>query len=304
MNRSAFEKDTAFPPLPLEEWKETKDTLHLYLQIVGKIRLMLFPSMNQWWHVTLYPSTRGLTTRPIPYGFGNFEIEFDFIKHKLDIRTSGGEEKSFPLIDGLTVADFYKQVFANLDAVGIETEILALPYDMPTTTPFAEDTEHRSYDREYIERFRRILIGVNDVFEVFRGRFTGKSSPVHMFWHSFDLALNRFSGEPAPVREGAGYVEREAYSQEVISFGFWAGDDNVVEPAFYAYIAPEPEGFSKAEVLPAEGYYRPESGLFILPYEAVRRSSTPEKDLLDFLQSTYEAGATLAGWDLAEREAR
>jgi len=302
MSKSAFEKETAFPPLPLEVWKPTKNTLHLYLQIVGKIRLALFPPMNHWWNVPFYVSTRGLTTRPIPYGYGNFEIEFDFIEHNLKIRTSSGDEKRFALADNLTVSDFYKQVFENLAALGIEAKIRTVPYEAPSKTPFAEDTENKSYDREYIERFRRILIGVNDVFAEFRGRFTGKSSPVHAFWHSFDLALTRFSGKPAPARAGAGKVEREAYSHEVISFGFWAGDDNVKEPAFYAYAAPEPEGFSLAEILPAEGYYRPESKLFILPYEAIRRSASPEKALLAFLQSTYEAGASLAGWNRAELE--
>jgi len=211
---------TTFPPLPLAEWKPTKNTLHLYAQIVGKIRLKLFPRLNHWWHVPLYVSPRGITTRPIPYGGGNFEIEFDFRDHALKIRCDTGDSREFPLHDGLTVAEFYRQVFENLSALGIEAKIWAVPYEAPSKTPFAEDMEDMSYDKEYIERFHQILVSVNNIFEEFRGRFTGKSTPVHLFWHSFDLALTRFSGKPAKIREGAGMVEAQAYSHGVISFGF------------------------------------------------------------------------------------
>ena len=304
MNQTAFAKETAFPPLPLEEWRATKNTLHLYLQIVGKIRLALFPPMNHWWNVPLYVSTRGLTTRPIPYGFGNFEIEFDFVEHQLKIKTSDGEQKSFALADGLTVADFYRQVFESLTTLGIEAKIRAVPYEAPSKTPFAGDKENKSYDKEYIERFRRILIGVDDILEEFRGRFTGKSTPVHLFWHSFDLALTRFSGKPAPVREGAGKVEREAYSQEVISFGFWAGDDNVSAPAFYSYTAPEPQNLTEEKLQPEAAFWGESNGahLALLMYDEARKSDTPNETILEFLESAYQAGAKRAGWDAEKFE--
>lgn len=298
MKETAFGKETAFPPLPLEEWKRTKNTLHLYLQIVGKIRLGLFPRLNHWWHVPFYVSTRGLTTRPIPYKNGNFEIEFDFIEHKLKIFTSGGERREFQLRDDLTVAEFYQKVFENLATLGIETKIKAKPYEAPSATPFAEDTENKFYDKEYIERFRRILIGVNDIFEEFRGRFTGKSTPVHLFWHSFDLALTRFSGKSAPVRDEAGTVEREAYSHEVISFGFWAGDDNVPAPAFYSYTAPEPEKLTDEKLKPESAFWNTDKGaMALLMYEDARKSESPRETVLEFLESAYQAGAKRADWD-------
>jgi len=301
MNQTAFDKESAFPPLPLDEWRATKNTLHLYLQIVGKIRLATFPRLNHWWHVPFYVSTRGLTTRPIPYASGNFEIEFDFIEHALRILTNQGDERSFALEDGLTVADFYRQVFENLAVLGIEAKIRAVPYEAPSKTPFAEDTENKSYDKEYIERYRRILIGVNDVFEEFRGRFTGKSTPVHLFWHSFDLALTRFSGKPAPVRAEAGTVEREAYSHEVISFGFWAGDDNVPAPAFYSYTAPEPEGLTDEKLKPDAAIWNTDKGaMALLMYEDARNAESPRETILEFLESAYQAGAKRGGWNAAE----
>ena len=299
-NLNGLSKAAAFPPLPLEEWKTTKNTLHLYLQIVGKIRLSLFPRLNHWWHVPFYVSTRGLTTRPIPYKNGNFEIEFDFIEHKLRFFTSSGERREFDLRDGLTVAEFYQKVFENLSELDIETKIWAMPYEAPSTTPFAENTENKSYNKEYIERFRRILIGINDIFEEFRGSFLGKSTPVHLFWHSFDLALTRFSGKPAPVREEASSVEREAYSHEVISFGFWAGDDNVSAPAFYAYTAPEPENLTEEKLQPGSAFWG-ESGsghLALLMYDDVRNSESPRETVLGFLESAYQAGAKRADWDI------
>lgn len=288
-----------FSPLPLAEWKATKNTLHLYLQIVGKIRLALFPPQNHWWNVTFYVSTRGLTTRPIPYGVGNFEIEFDLIEHKLKISTSSGERREFALEDGLTVAEFYRKVFENLAELGIETKIWAVPYDTFSKTPFPEDTENKSYDKKYVERFRQILIGVDDIFEEFRGRFTGKSTPVHVFWHSFDLALTRFSGKEAPVREEAGIVERKAYSHEVISFGFWAGDDNVPAPAFYSYTAPEPNGLMEELLLPEKAFWDTSKGaMAILMYDDARNSGRPRETILEFLESAYTAGAKRAGWDV------
>ena len=250
-----FGKESMFPPLPLADWQETKNTLHLYLQIVGKIRLALFPHLNHWWHVPLYVSSRGLTTQAIPYGYGNFEIAFDFIEHRLMITTSNGTRRQFSLQDGLSVSEFYQTLFAQLAALGIQVKIRAVPYKISSQEPFETDTQHAAYDKEYIERFWRILAGVDTIFETFRGRFIGKSTPVHVFWHSLDLALTRFSGRLAPVREGAGLVDREAYSHEVISFGFWAGDDNVPAPAFYSYTAPEPEGLTAEPLRPEAAYW-------------------------------------------------
>jgi hypothetical protein len=292
--------DNAWPALPLEEWQATKNTLHLYSQIVGKIRLALFPRLNHWWHVTHYVTPRGLTTRPIPYAGGSFEIAFDFIDHKLKISTSQGNRREFDLHDGLTVADFYRKVFENLDSLGIHADIKAVPYEAPSNTPFAEDVENWSYDKEYIERFRRVLVGVNDIFEEFRGRFTGKSTPVHLFWHSFDLALTRFSGKPAKAREGAGLVEREAYSHEVISFGFWAGDKkNVPAPAFYSYTAPEPDGLADEPLAPDSAKWAESNGahMALLMYEDARNAEDPREMVLEFLESAYRAGAKRAGWD-------
>lgn len=297
-NSTAFGVENAFPPLPLADWKATKDTLHLYLQIVGKIRLKLFPRQNHWWHVPFYVSPRGLTTRPIPYDFGNFEIEFDFIEHELKISRHDGERKSFALEDGLTVADFYRQVFENLSALGVETQIRAVPYEAAGKIPFAEDTENKSYDKESVAKFHRILTSVNDVLEEFRGRFTGKSTPVHLFWHSFDLALTRFSGKPAPVKAEAGMVEREAYSHEVISFGFWAGDDNVPAPAFYSYTAPEPENLTDEKLKPAAAMWNTDKGaMAILMYDDALKTDSPREAITEFLESAYQAGAKRAGWD-------
>lgn len=291
-----------FPDIPLEAWRPTKDTLHLYCQIVGKIRLAMHPRINHWWHVPLYVSPRGLTTRTIPFKSGNFEIEFDFNDHRLEIRTSDGRHEDFALFDGLSVADFYKSLFQNLEKLGIEPEIRAVPYEAPSTTPFAEDNENKSYDKEYVERFHRTLVVVDDILEEFRGRFVGKSTPVHMFWHSFDLALTRFSGKRVPPREGAGLVEREAYSHEVISFGFWFGDDKVPAPAFYSYVAPEPEGLAEEPLSPASAQWAESNGahLALLMYEAVRTTKDPRATALEFLESAYQAGARRAGWDVEQ----
>jgi hypothetical protein len=294
-------KQEQFPSLPLENWRPTKNTLHLYLQIVGKIRLKLFPRINHWWHVALYVSPRGITTRPIPYGAGSFEIEFDFCDHVLRIKCDTGDSREFPLRDGLSVAEFYRQVFENLAALGIDVKIRAIPYEAPSKIPFAEDTENMSYDKEYIERFHRILVSVNNIFEEFRGRFTGKSTPVHLFWHSFDLALTRFSGKPAKMREGAGMVEAEAYSHEVISFGFWAGDDKVPAPAFYSYAAPEPAGLADEKLGPDSARWNEANGshMAVLMYDDIRGSDSPREKVLEFLESAYQAGAKRAGWDIA-----
>ncbi len=287
-----------FPEMPLNAWRSTKDTLHLYMQIVGKIRLAMHPRINHWWHVPFYVSPRGLTTRAIPFEGGSFEIEFDLRDHELKMRTSGGGTEDFALYDGLTVADFYESVFANLAKLGIRPTIKPVPYEAPSSTPFAENNENSSYDKDYVERFHSILVAVDDVFEEFRGRFTGKSTPVHLFWHSFDLALTRFSGKAAPPRETVNRVEREAYSHEVISFGFWFGDDNVPAPAFYSYTAPEPEGLAD-EPLPAPAAWQEANGshMALLMYDDVRQSDAPREAILQFLESAYRAGARRAGWD-------
>jgi hypothetical protein len=292
----------AFPEMPLDAWRPTKNTLHLYLQIVGKIRLAMHPRLNHWWHVPLYVSPRGLTTRTIPFSGGNFEIEFNFRDHQLEISTSEGGSEDFALYDGLSVADFYSSVFANLAKLGIEPKIWAMPYEAPSTTPFPEDRENRSYDKEYVERFHHILVGVDDILQEFRGRFTGKSTPVHLFWHSFDLALTRFSGKPAPPMPEANMVTQEAYSHEVISFGFWFGDDkpnSVAAPAFYSYTTPEPTGLADEPLSPESAKWVDSNGahLALLMYDDVRAKT---RLISEFLQSAYEAGAKTANWPLDE----
>lgn len=289
-----------FPEMPLDAWRPTKNTLHLYCQIVGKIRLAMHPRINHWWHVPLYVSPRGLTTRTMPYRGGNFEIEFDFKTHKLEIRTSDGAIEDFALYDGLTVADFYASLFSNLAKLGIEPHIKSIPYEAPSTTPFPDDIENKSYDKTYVERFHQILVTVDDILQEFRGRFIGKSTPVHMFWHSFDLALTRFSGKRAAPRAEAGMVEREAYSHEVISFGFWFGDDKTVPaPAFYSYTAPEPADLAEEPLSPAAAKWADSNGahMALLMYDAARVSDDPREAILEFLESAYQAGAKRAGWD-------
>jgi len=295
MVSTSFTRDVQFPPLPLEEWEDTKNTLHLFLQIVGKVRLALFPKMNHWWHVPFYVSVRGLTTGSIPYEDMTFEMEFNFRdkEHVLRIETSEGDLKTVPL-KGLSVAVFYDRVFSSLGELGIVVGIKPVPYDMPgvSTEPFPSDYQ------EYVNRFWRILVQVSSIFQVFRGWFIGKSSPVHFFWHHADLALTLFSGRPAPVREGASPVERESSSHEIISFGFWAGDQNIREPAFYAYMHPQPAGFMNEPLNPKEAFWSHQAGEAFLTYEAVRNADSPEKAVLDFLESVYQAGAKKANWDI------
>lgn len=301
MNTPATSAIELFPPMPLDEWRPTKNTLHLYLQIVGKIRLAMHPRINHWWHVPLYVSPRGLTTRSIPFKGGNFEIEFNFRDHQLEIRTNSGRFEDFALFDGLSVADFYSSLFSNLSKLGIEPKIWAQPYEAPSTIRFAEDHENRSYDKKYIERFHHVLVAVDDILEEFRGRFTGKSTPVHLFWHSFDLALTRFSGRPAPPMPEANMVTREAYSHEVISFGFWFGDDkpnSVAAPAFYSYTAPEPAGLADEPLSPPSAKWVDSNGahLALLMYDDVRELPNVRDIVLDFLESSYQAGGKRASW--------
>lgn len=297
----------AFPEIPLDAWRPTKNTLHLYCQIVGKIRLAMHPRINHWWHVPLYVTPRGLSTRTIPYDGGNFEIEFDFREHKLTMRTSEGGFEDFALYDGLTVADFYSSTFANLAKLGIHPRIWAVPYEAPSTMPFAEDHENKSYDKEYVERFHQILVAVDHVFQEFRGRFYGKSTPVHLFWHSFDLALTRFSGKAAPPMPEANKVTQEAYSHEVISFGFWFGDDkpnSVGAPAFYSYTAPKPDGLENEPLQPDSAFWTPDGGMALLMYDEIRDKADARQLVLDFLESAYQAGAKSAEWNLDEFSVR
>ncbi|MCK5390860.1 MAG: hypothetical protein KAJ31_00365 [Deltaproteobacteria bacterium] len=295
--------DSVFPSLPIEEWEETKNTLHLFFQIVGKIRLTLFPKMNHWWHVTLYLSPGGMTTRPIPYQNMIFEIKFDFINHRLIITTSNGQEKSFGL-EGISVSDFYKKVDTSLKELGIEVKIRSTPYDVPfSDVPFESDREHSSYDKEYVNRYWRILVQVNSVFEEFRSRFIGKSTPVHLYWHHADLAVTRYSGKKAPDYEGGTAADKEAYSHEVISFGFWAGDQNVRAPAFYSYTYPEPEGLSEEPLSPKEAFWNTDNGsMAVLMYDDLRKSDSPRQALLDYLESAYLAGTKRANWKIEELE--
>jgi hypothetical protein len=298
---------STFPAIPLDAWRPTKNTLHLFCQIVGKIRLAMHPRLNHWWHVPLYVSARGLTTRTIPFDGGNFEIEFDFCSHELRIKTSDGRVEDFALFDGLSVADFYASVMANLAKLGITPQIRTNPYEAPSTTPFPDDDLNSSYDKVYVERFFEILVAVDDIFEEFRGRFIGKSTGVHLFWHSFDLALTRFSGKAAPPMPEANMVTREAYSHEVISFGFWFGDDkenSVAAPAFYSYTAPAPEGLANEPLRPPTAKWTPDGGMALLMYDDVRTEENARASVLEFLESAYGAGARKAGWDTGPLELR
>jgi hypothetical protein len=288
------------PELALEQWEPTKETLHLWSQIVGKVRLASTEPQNHWWHAPFYVDTRGLTTRRLRYEDLDFDVSFDFVTHELVLRTSRGEVDSFPLSDGLSVAAFHGRFFALLAARDIEVETTAEPFGVPVTTPFAEDTEHASYDRDAVERFWQALRWIDWTLQEFAGWFCGKTSPVHLFWHGFDLAVTRFSGRRAPELPNADAVTREAYSHEVISFGFWPGDQKVRMPAFYSYTAPEPADLADQPLRPdAASWQRPfgSSHLALLSYDEVRTSPDPRETLLDFLQSAYEAGAITAGWD-------
>jgi hypothetical protein len=293
-----------WPQLKFSEWQDTLATLHMWTQIVGKIRLKQTPLVNHWWNVPLYVSARGLTTTAMPYRDRYFEIEFDFIDHKLRIECSDGASRTLKLRPQ-SVADFYAEVMAALGELGIEVRIWTMPVEIPNPIRFTEDHEHKSYDAEYANRFWRALVKMDEVFQDFRSRFIGKSSPVHFFWGSFDLAVTRFSGRLAPPRADADVINREAYSHEVISHGWWPGNKDM-EAAFYSYTAPEPAGLSdvvgQGKILPTETFYNSEMKEFFLPYDAVRTATSPEQTLMDFCQTTYEAGANLAKWDRAALE--
>ena len=292
-----------WPDLPLEAWKETCATLHMWTQVVGKIRLAQTPLVNHWWNVPLYVTPRGLTTSAMPCGSRVFEMEFDFIDHNLLIRCSDGATKSIALY-ARSVADFYEEVMKTLHGLAIDVKIWTTPVEIPDPIPFEKDHQHASYDPEYANRFWRILVSVDRVFNEFRSRFIGKVSPVHFFWGSFDLAVTRFSGRRAPEREGADPITREAYSHEVISHGFWPGGGAVQGAAFYSYTAPEPQGLASEIVRPNAAFYSKEMSEFLFMYDDARQSESPEAALMEFLESTYEAGANLAKWDRDELERR
>jgi Family of unknown function (DUF5996) len=273
----------------------------MWTQIVGKTRMTLSPPQNHWWHVALYVTPRGLNTSSIPYHHLTFDVDFDLIAHKLSIRTSEGREYSMALAPR-SVADFYREYMAALSALGIEVSFSRTPEEFDDKTPFDEDRRHASYDAAAVEAFRRVLVHCDRVLKQFRSAFIGKCSPVHFFWGSFDLAVTRFCGRPAPVPENADRITREAYSHEVISCGFWPGDRRFNDPAFYSYTVPAPAGIERETVRPGAAGWNPEMGEFILKYDDVRAAESPERAILDFCQSTYEAGAKLAGWDCAALE--
>ncbi len=291
----------SWPALAFAEWKDTAATLHMWTQIVGKIRLMLSPWTNHSWHVTLYVTSRGLTTSPIPHGTSTFEIRFDFIDHELRIIKSDGAARVLKLRPQ-PVAKFYREVMNALDEMELPVVINTTPNEIQEAIPFDQDEQHRSYDREYANRFWRVLVQSDRVFKEFRSRFCGKCSPVHFFWGSFDLAVTRFSGRPAPPHPGGvphlpDAIAREAYSQEVSSLGFWPGNDAFPTGIYYSYAYPEPPGFSEAKIRPEAARYDAKLHEFVLPYDAVRTADTPDDVLIDFAHSTYDAASTLGKWD-------
>lgn len=302
----------SWPRLSLDEWSATQATLHRWTQIVGKTRLALSPMQNHWWQVALYVTARGLTTSPIPSGGETFEIDFDFIDHALMIRTNEGETGIVPLV-ARTVADFYADYMSVLRSLGIDLTISPRPVELADTTPFPDDRAHASYEPDAAQRCWQVLVHADRALKEFRGKFMGKSSPSHFWWGAFDISCTRFSGRPAPRHPGGipntpDSVTREAYSHECISAGWWPGTvgSPVAEPAFYAYSYPEPEGCDVAPIQPASAYYHPEMHEWILPYESVRTAKAPERELMDFFQSTYEAAADRGKWDRSalERPAR
>jgi len=294
-------KEEKWPALPLAAWSDTQATLHMWTQMVGKLRLALSPRLNHWWQVPLYVSARGLTTSAIPYPSGNFECEFDFLDHVLRFKTCRDETKTMALAPR-SVADFYGEFKSVLASLSIEAKIWPMPVEIPNPIRFDRDTTHASYDPVYANRFWHALTTVDALCKEFRARFIGKCSPVHFFWGSFDLAVSRFSGRRAPERAGADAMTREAYSHEVSSVGWWPGIGGFDAPMFYAYAAPEPPGFRESKVLPAEAFYSAPPGEFLLRYDDVRNSPDPARAVMDFFQSTYEAAAIHGKWDRAALE--
>jgi Family of unknown function (DUF5996) len=293
----------AWPELPMAEWAGTCETLHMWTQIVGKVRLALSPRLNHWWEVPLYVSARGLSTSTIPYRRGVFDVEFDFIDHVLKIFTSRNETRTIRLAPR-SVADFYGEFMSMLGALGIDAKIWPMPVEIPHPIRFDQDFVHASYDPVYANRFWRALVTVDSITKEFRARFIGKASPVHFFWGSFDLAASRFSGRRAPERPGADRITIAAYSHELTSTGWWPGGGEFTGPMFYAYAAPEPAGFRETPVRPTGAFYHRLLGEFLLSYDDVRKATDPRAALLDFFQSTYEAGAASGKWDRAALEER
>ena len=288
--------DESLPALPFDSWKDTQATLHMWMQVVGKVRLKLTPLVNHWWNVPFYMTARGMTTSAMPYNRRTIEVQFDFIDHKLTITTSEARVVTMPLA-AQSVADFYKKFMSALTELGINVKIWTTPVEIPNPIPFEEDCVHASYDPEAVHKFWRMLVWIDQVFKEFRARFQGKDSPVHFFWGSFDLAVTRFSGRPAPERPGADSITREAYSHEVSSAGFWPGGGDIAGPAFYSYAAPEPARFAEQRVRPEKAFYHPQLKEFLLMYDDVRGAASPKAALMEFLQSTYDAAADLAKWD-------
>jgi hypothetical protein len=290
-----------WPELPQSDWSATCATLQLWMQIVGKVRLALMPPINHCWGVTLYPTVRGVTTSPMPYGTRTLQIDFDFVDHVLQVEASEGVRRTISL-KPMTVAEFYRQTMAALESLGTPVKIWPVPVEIADPIPFEKDDVHKAYDAEYAQRFWRILVQTTRVFTIFRARFRGKVSPIHLFWGALDLACTRFSGRTAPEHASmpglADRVTRDAYSHEVCSCGFWPGMPGV-EALFYSYAYPEPPGYREYSIAPARGHFDVNFGEFVLPYEEMRGSADPDAALLEFLQSTYEAAANLAHWDRA-----
>jgi Family of unknown function (DUF5996) len=293
-------RDEVWPALPYEAWKDTYATLHMWTQIVGKIAVALAPPINHWWGVSLHVTARGIATSALPHDSRSFTMEFDFVDHELVVQASDGERRVLKL-EPRTVADTYREIMTMLSDMALPVKIWPVAVEVPDPVRLDADTVHQAYDPEYANRFWRILVQVDRVFTESRCRFVGKCSPVQFFWGSFDLAVTRFSGRPAPPRDGPAFMQ-EAYSHEVISHGFWPGSGPVMELAFYAYAVPEPDGLKSARVSPAAAYYHRELNEFILPYEAVRQADSPARAIDEFIQSTYEQAATLAKWDRATLE--
>ena len=293
--------DIDFPPLPYADWVDTKETLHLFLQIIGKIRMTIHPKLNHWWHVTLYPGAYGLTTGRIPHGGGGFQIDFDLVRHKVRVSTHDGGERAFD-VPGKSVADFYAALVKALHELKIDVHINAVPYDNISTIPFAEDRVHNSYDTDAVSRYWQALYTTAGVFETYRGLFAGKQTPVQLYWHSFDLVVTRFSGRAAPLDNPRTQSDREAYSHEVISVGFWPGDNTFQQAAYYGYAYPEPDGLDTVPLLPESAGWTARNGsaLALLTYDDMRASAKPRDALLSFLESLYDAAADKAGWNKSD----
>src|SRR5215217_3679377 len=306
MSLAADSASETWPRLDFADWSDTCATLHLWTQVIGKIRLKLAPMVNHWWQATFYVTARGLTTSPMPYRNLYVQIDFDFVDHQLVMRVSDGREEQFALAP-MAVADLYAEVMARLRALGIDVHIWTMPSEIPDAIPFDQDRQHAAYEAEAAQRFWHQLVQADRLLHQFRSAFLGKCSPVHFFWGSFDMAVTRFSGRPAPPMDrGApnvgAWVMREAYSHEVSSCGFWPGNGGFGRAAFYSYAYPEPQGFASAPISPGATYYDQELGQHILPYDAVRQAKSPDDDLLSYLLGTYEAAADLGHWDRAALE--